>query len=204
LSSVSSVAEICNLALDRIGWPRSIGRIYDGTIEARVAIRAYGQTRDDVLKTQDWDFAERLVALTPFTGTTPIGWQYAYLWPSDCLKVRLVSWADAPIPNFDPRPALFTDLNVAQPSSQRLIVANVSPANLTYTGQVTDMTTWDAAFTESLIEELARRFAEALNAPEQVVQGRAAMADQAAVELAGSQVSVPANIIRAPAREARQ
>jgi hypothetical protein len=200
----TTVEQICNLALDRIGYPRSIGSIYEGTAEARVALRAYGQTRDELLKSQDWDFAERLIALTAFTGSTPIGWQYAYQWPADCLKVRLVTFADVPNPNFDPRPALFTDLNVTAPSSQRIIVANVSPANLTYTGQVIDMTTWDSAFTEALVEELGRRFAEALNAPEQVVQGRAAMADEATAELAGSQVSVPANIIRTPVREARQ
>ncbi len=201
MTSVASVAEVCNLALDRIGYRRSIANIYSGTAEARIALRAYAQTRDDVLKGQDWDFAERLVALVPFAGATPIGWQYAYAWPTDCLKVRLVSWADAPTPNFDPRPALFTDLNVTTFPAGRVIVANVSPANLTYTGQITDMTTWDAGFTETLVEELSRRFAEALGGGDQMIASRAALAQEAENNLAGSQVSVPADIIRAPRAE---
>jgi len=198
MASVSSVTEICNLALDRIGWTRSIGNIYEGTVEARVALRAYGQTRDDVLKSQDWDFAERFVVLTAASEAPPQVWQYAFNYPTDCLKVRYVMGTGAGPNDLDPRPTLFDDLNFTSGGTQyRLIVANTSPATLCYTGQVTDMTTWDAGFVEAVVEELGRRFAEGLNSGPNVVVTRANMASRSEADLAGSQTTVPPILPRA-------
>jgi hypothetical protein len=196
MSSVSTVEGICNLALDRIGWPRSIGSIYEGTAEARVALRGYGQTRDELLKSQDWEFAERFVTLTATGFSPPPIWSYVYTYPSDCLKVRYVIEGSATATDMDPKSTLFGDINVTSPSSLRVIVANVSPATLCYTGQVTDMTTWDTGFTETLIEELGRRFAEGLGSAENIVVNRAAIAAQSEIGLSRSQTNVPSNMMR--------
>jgi len=196
MSSVTTVEGICNLALDRIGWPRSIGSIYEGTAEARVALRGYGQTRDELLKSQDWSFAERFVTLVTAGFSPPPIWSYVYAYPSDCLKIRYVITGAASAEDMDPKSTLFGDINVTTPSSQRVIVANVSPATLCYTGQVTDMTTWDTGFTETLIEELGRRFAEGLGSAENIVVNRAALAAQSEIGLLRSQTNVPANMLR--------
>ncbi len=200
MTYVASVAEVCNLALDRIGYRRSIANIYSGTAEARIALRAYAQTRDDLLKSKDWDFAERIADLAATSFQPPRGWQYSYVWPTDCLKVRYVSATSIGDDDLDPRPTLFDDLNE---SGQRVIVANISPASLTYTGQITDMTTWDAAFVELMVEELSRRFAEALGLAENVIVNRATMAQQADMTLTGSQATTPNNSAKTAAQPQR-
>jgi hypothetical protein len=45
-----SIEGICNQALDLIGEKRHIGNIYEGSSVARVALNAWGQTRDDLLQ----------------------------------------------------------------------------------------------------------------------------------------------------------
>jgi hypothetical protein len=49
-----TVENICNQALDVIGYARHIGNIYEGSKAARVALDLYVQTRDEVLASQPW------------------------------------------------------------------------------------------------------------------------------------------------------
>jgi hypothetical protein len=193
----TSVEQICNQALRRVGNETPIGSIYEGSRASRIALDLYGATRDELLKSQDWDFAERLVTLTASSVSAPAGWPYVYTYPADCLKVRYVQPSTIPSPNLDPVATLFTDLNVNASGTQtRVIVANISPAVLCYTGQITDMTTWDAGFNEALVEELGRRFAEAFGMPEDSVVNRTSLAQRADGDLANAQSRTPPNPMR--------
>lgn len=178
----TTVEQLCNEALDRIGYPESIGFIYEGTKQARIALRLYGQTRDDLLREQDWGFAERNVALTllktaptggyfpptTWNGTSypPIPWIYEYQYNSDMIKVRSIKPAPLIIPDFDPQPVTFRIENDNYFSTpKKVILCNVQNAICTYTGQITDMTTWEPSFTEAFITRLSERMLVSLGDP---------------------------------------
>jgi hypothetical protein len=189
----TSVENLLNAALRRIGYATPVGYIYEGSKAGRVALDVYGQTRDDLLKMKDWPFAARDVTLSANGQTPPNPWPYEYSWPSDCLKVRYVQpLALGVMPNLDPRPTLFTDYNDQRTSPpSKAILANISPATLVYTAQVTDPATWEPGFTEALIDELARRLVVALEGSTDLLKIGTAQADKDVADADMSQVNYP-------------
>ena len=176
-TGISTPADVVNLALHRVGSPRRIGSLYDGSIEAKLALDFYGQTRDQLIREGEWEFAERLVVGTLLKQAPPAGyfatpwstaypalpWQFEYAFPADCLKLRSVRPAPVMIPNYDPIHNIFSVENDnAYAPPEKVVLCNVQGAILTYAGQVTDPTTWEADFIEALAAALARRFAPVL------------------------------------------
>jgi hypothetical protein len=98
------------------------------------------------------------------TSNPPIPWRFEYAYPSDCIKIRAVKATPIFIPNFDPKPSLFdvpNDNYLVPP--QRVIVCNVPNALLVYTGQITDLSTWDSECIDALVDELGKALAPMLN-----------------------------------------
>lgn len=189
-TSIRTPEDAVNDALVRIGHPLRIGAMTEGSAAAKKALDVYGQTRDATLRTGDWGFAQRDVSLTllkqaPPSGylppnqwdpktNPPLGYVYEYAYPVDCLKIRALKQAPVFMPNFTPVPAPYrvqNDNYFAPP--QKVILCNIGGALLTYTGRVTDPTTWEPAFAEALCTELARRLTVALANP-QLLQSEAA------------------------------
>jgi hypothetical protein len=183
--AIQSPADAVNGALVRIGYKLRVGSLTDGSAAAKKALDIYAQTRDELLRQNDWAFAERNVVLTllktapaltnggygyippvvwnPATNP-PLPWIFEYGFPGDCLKVRAVKSTPLFIPNFNPIPTLFAVVNDSSYTPpQRVIVCDVGSAQLVYTGQITDPTTWDADFCEAIIDQLAQRLAPGLN-----------------------------------------
>lgn len=161
MSTVTSVEQIGNLALKRIGFPETIGNIYDGTKQARALLEIYGQTRDALLRETVWGFAERIALGVVATNPPPSIWSAAYAYPSDCLQLRnLYDAAYVADPN-DPLPNNWTIANDPT-SGQKVIWANITDATLVYTGQIIDVTIMEPLFVESLVSALARRMPELL------------------------------------------
>ena len=104
MTSVSTPEDVCNIALAQIGHAERIGSLYEGSRASEVALTIYGQTRDDLLRKQDWGFAEVTASLTLLKTAPPGGygpwqvwapatnppppWLYEYAYPSDCLMIR--------------------------------------------------------------------------------------------------------------------
>jgi len=179
---LSTPEHICNNALDRIGYKGpAIGNMNEGTLASKVAISLYGQTREELLRQQDWGFAERNTNLR-LLKTAPAGgylrpwdssidpilpWRYEYAYPDDCIKVRSIRQAPVLIPNYDPQPRTYRiaeDDRLIDPllSTSRVILTNVAYAVLVYTGEVNNPLNWEPLFTETLCAALAKRFSEAL------------------------------------------
>ena len=179
-TSITNPEGIVNLALGRIKYPMRIGSIWEGSKAAKAALDIYGQTRDDLLRTNDWPFARRdaqlsLINQAPPGGyvppTTwdpaiypPLPWFFQYTYPSDSLRIRSIRPVDVFLINYDPREHRFTVTNDDSVSpAQKTILCNVGPvAVATYSGRLTDPTTFDADFTEAFAEALARRLAPVL------------------------------------------
>lgn len=177
-ASVTSPADLVNVALQRIGYKGRVGNLFEGSAAAKDALDIYAQTRDEILRKGDWGFAERNVALAllksaPADGYTPpnvwtpafppLPWRFEYLYPDDCLDVRAVKPQSMFVMDFDPQPILFTIANDgALVPPRKVILCNVADALLTYTGQVTDPASWEADFVEAFAAALGRRLAPSL------------------------------------------
>ncbi len=180
--SVTSPADIVNISLGRIGYPRRVASLYDGSKAASAALDIYAQTRDAVLRMGNWNFAQSmengtLLKSAPAGGyfdapwdpaTNPqMPWAYEYALPNNWLKTRAVR----PQPGFlfdpAPTPTLFAEAfdNDLEPN-QQVILTNVPNAIIVYTRRVTDPITWEADFIEGLAAALARRLAPLLASAE--------------------------------------
>lgn len=186
---LNSPETICNAALTRIGWSGGfIANMYDGSRQSDAALSVYAQTRDNLLRSFEWGFAEVNTVLTllktaPVFGyTTPpsttsswttsypmLPWIYEYQYPTDCVKLRSLRPMNPVLPVFDPAPNTFriADDTTLTTSNTKVILTNLANAYAVYTGQVTDPSLWDAAFTESLISALADRLGPMLTGPQQ-------------------------------------
>lgn len=159
---ITNPADVVNLALRDIGYKLRVGNLYDGSEAANQALDIYGQTRDDALRDGNWHFCERTVSLgdplksapaayfdAPWNPATnpPPPWRFEYSYPADCLKARQVKAVSGIIFNPDPQPVLWEDANdqVYVPP-RRVILCNLQPALLVYTGQVTNPATWPVDF----------------------------------------------------------
>jgi hypothetical protein len=174
-ASVTSPADVLNLTLARIGYPGRIGNLYDGSKAAKKALDLYAQTRDQLMRQNDWGFAERNLNLVllksappggyipPTTWSTaypPLPWLFEYARPTDCLKIRAIKGVPLFLPVMDPQPVVFTEANdTVAPATGQVILCNVANAVLTYSGQVTDPTAWEPDFVEALSAELERPMA---------------------------------------------
>jgi hypothetical protein len=177
-SSVNSPEDIINLALVRIGYKFRVGSIWEGSLAAKKALDIYAQTRDEMLRGFDWSFAERNVGMTllkqapaggyfpPNTWSSaypPVPWLYEIVYPSDCLKVRALKNVPLFLPDMDPRPYQFSiDNDSSLPEPDKVILCNVFPGVIVYTGQITDPRDWEPDFTEALASALGRRLAPVL------------------------------------------
>jgi hypothetical protein len=179
VASISSPASLVNNALRRVGFKWSIGNLYDGSTAAKVALSMYAQTRDQLLYDNDWDFAERNVTGTllksaPAGGyfpptvwngavNPPIPWTYEYLYASDMIRVRSIRQQPLNIIDFDPQWNVFTTENDNYfTPAQRVILCYVQNAFIVYTGQITDLSTWEMDAVETFASALGRRLAPAL------------------------------------------
>jgi hypothetical protein len=59
--SISVPEDVVNLALARAGFVERINSLYDGTMLAKKARDIYSQTRDDMIRNGEWEFAESVV-----------------------------------------------------------------------------------------------------------------------------------------------
>lgn len=94
--------DVAQQAIDACGISVVLGDLEDGTKEAQVLLRAYGQCLRQLLRSVHWNFARfqaPMVLLADATGNTPnVGanvikpWVYEYSYPINCMKARFVPW----------------------------------------------------------------------------------------------------------------
>lgn len=166
-ASVTSPADVLNLALRRIGYKLRVGSLYEGSVAAKQALDIYGQTRDASLRMFDWGFAEKIAAGTLTANVPPNNlWTYEYVYPSDMIRLRNMYGAGYLADRNNPLPVLYTIADNATPA--KVIWSNLASATFVYTKQVTDPTLWEPLFIESLSVELGKRLAPVLSNAEAV------------------------------------
>lgn len=165
-ASVTSPADVVNLALGRIGYKLRVGSLYDGSAAAKKALDVYAQTRDAVLRQNDFGFAEKIAGGTLSGQGAPAPWSFEYLYPTDCLRLRNMFNSTYLANKNNPLSNLYTVANTAL--SGKVIWTNNTGMTFVYTAQITDPSKWEALFVEMLATELGKRLGASLAGAESV------------------------------------
>lgn len=191
---MSSVVDICNMALSHIGNSQRINALDEASIQAEQCSLFYEQSRDFVLRDYPWGFATAFVVLAQVATNPDPAYPYAYAMPTDCLKARSIVnpvfpegyW---PYPGCIERPNIpAVQFRVVNGSSAKLITTSITPATLEYTLKVTSPEMFDPIFVSALSWKLGALVAPAIAKDASVASNceqmyRAEMAQAAAAML---------------------
>jgi len=159
--------DVVNNALEIAGHPERISSLWDGSPEAAIARDLYGETRDEALAAQPWNFARAFYALNAF-GAPATGWLYSYSRPATAITLLDVYPGNLTEEQvLDARPSRWLEVR----TGTRLIQTRFSPAIAAVTDRVVDPTTWVPDFTAMVVEVLARKLQAAFG-KEQVDESR--------------------------------
>jgi hypothetical protein len=149
---MASVVEICNRALSNIGNSRSINSLNEASKEAGECSLHFDACRDSVLADFDWNFATKRVALAD-TGAPPPDWNFAYRYPTDCVRITEIMVPGVRNPTAAQR--ISYEVGADAGGTGKLIYTDQEDAWLKYVGRVTDVNMYDAIFAEALAWRLA-------------------------------------------------
>lgn len=158
-------ADITNRALQQIAAEATVAglvpNLTGGGASSGAANILYNSVVLLLLREQDWEFARTSIALTA-SGNVPLApWQFEYLYPADCVKVRQVVPFDQS--GFDPQPVPWSVADrINGPSPVKVIGCNVANAQLIYTTSNVTENEWDSMFTEAMVRTLGSELAMAL------------------------------------------
>lgn len=154
---MSSIVEICNLALSRLGTRASIASIDEASVEARLCKAAYVNCRDTLLRDFDWGFARRIETLALRAEAPPAGWSYVYSLPNRCARFRSL-WLG---PQAVSRPADWALGNITDSGGNDAVAvfANTEAAAGLYTRVVDNVDLFSASFVQALSWRLAEMIA---------------------------------------------
>jgi hypothetical protein len=152
-----SQVDVVNKALSHLAVD-TIASLDESSEAAVQAKRVLATVRDDTLREAAWKFATFITTLATISGETIPGWTYLFVYPPKAMMVRKV-FEDTSV--VDPDPVDWKEV-ISPSTNVRAIAANISPAYVEYTYQVTDPNAWDQAFVESFALKLAAVLAHPL------------------------------------------
>lgn len=132
----SSVVELCNIALVRLGGT-TITSLSEDSKAARVCNTLYAQIRDAVLRDGFWNFSIRRVNLAELPGTPFANWTHHYTKPDDLIRMISING----------------DANYTIEGS--IVLTDVELAEARYISRVEDVTIFDSSFVDALTFRMA-------------------------------------------------
>ncbi|WDY60392.1 hypothetical protein [Pseudomonas sp. PSKL.D1] len=167
---MSSVIEICNMALSNIGASRRIDDLDEDSQEAEQCSLFYVHARDFVLRSDcEWAFATAFAALAEVADNPDPVFPYAYAMPNDCMRIRRIVNPVLDASYFtrihcygNPPQIPEIKFRVVNGSSQRLITTMEPAATLEYTLKVESSEMFDPVFVSALSWYLASKIAAPL------------------------------------------
>lgn len=159
----TSTVDIVNKALNHLAVS-PIASLTEDSEPAERASAIYESVRDEVLRGWAWGFATKITTLAEISDETVPGYEYLYLYPSNCLRIRKI-FEDTSAP--DPVGVDFEEC-ISPDTGQRALAASVSPAYVRYTFKVSDPNSYDPVFIECLALKLAANLAHHLTGDKQL------------------------------------
>ena len=159
---MTSVVDICNLALLRIGTRSTITSLSDGSTEANACALLYPVFLDQLFNSYDWKFA-RVRATPTSQASTRSEWQFEYPYPTDCIQLRNVLVTQDAEPEILPGQQFANRVQYetgysAAGGGMQVIWTNVAGIQIDYTSDAIAIDAWLnsflSAFTWGLAVEL--------------------------------------------------
>ncbi len=169
---MASEVDICNLALGHLGDNATVASLDppEGSAQAEHCARFYPLARDAILELHDWNFATKRAQPAMIASPWP-QWRYAYVQPSDCLRVLAVlnpeatddysqslprPWSQSGLDNpgmatYTPQPFVCE----TDDEGREVILTNQENALVRYVAFVSDTTKFTPLFTTTLTWHLA-------------------------------------------------
>lgn len=141
--SVSSPVEICNLALGHLGEAR-ITSLDEDSVSSRACVLYYETTRDELLRSHRWNFAQDRQTLSRDATAPVFGWSYKFPLPANSLRVLEVNGSEVG--------DWVTDEFIIE---GRAILTNAETVNLVFIYQNLNVSEYDALFVQVLAVKLA-------------------------------------------------
>lgn len=139
---MSSVVEVCNGALQKLGAARIVS-LNDDSRNARSMNAAHGRIRDRLLRRHAWNFSIKREQLAASATAPPFGKARAFPLPSDYLRL---------LPPEFPHNVNWRDWQI---ESGEILTNDAAPLDVRYVRAVTDPNEMDALFRELWSTELA-------------------------------------------------
>lgn len=161
---MASEVDICNSALTKLG-ATSITALTDADPKATTMNLLYPLVRDAELRRRRWKFSLRRASLPALSEDPAFGFAYQYQLPTnpDCLRVIQVSEYHVGLDLSDYRGAPTEMYSI---EGQKILTNFPAPLKIRYIARITDATTYDAAFVESLASRLAYEACERITQSE--------------------------------------
>jgi|TARA_Y100000310_G_scaffold127563_1_gene126691 hypothetical protein len=169
---MTSEVEICNLALSHIR-ATSINSLTEQSLQAQQCKLLYPIMRDQVIEDAPWQFAHVVEALAVLSSVDIFNWNYAYQYPSNCLKINrlMLNWEE--VQNDQAiYAARLRDLGLTFPDlkqqveysiynvdGNRVIAANECELRVDYVKKVTDPNLFSTQFVMALSHLLGAELA---------------------------------------------
>lgn len=173
----AEVLDIWNLAVSHLGIGKEIGDVDERTPEAQACNRFWEKARDEVLRDHDWPFAKKKAALVLVSESEDddhpdTNFDFAYRYPSDCLKVRRI---DSGV-RTDYRSARVS-FDLMADDQGTLILTDKEEAYIEYTStDAQNPARWHADFVMAVSYRLAAYIASRLTKGDPFKVGQVAMA----------------------------
>ena len=150
--ALSSV-QIGNFALAKVGADSTIESLTEDSTEAKNVNLWFAFAREETLAAFNWSFARKRLALATHGEDAPTGWTYRYIYPSDCIKLRVL---ENPLGDTaDPVPfEVETDSD-----GNKCIVTDLEDAVAVYTFNATNPILYSKYFVETFATLLASHIA---------------------------------------------
>ena len=152
-------AQICTLALNRVGEKQPLGSLKDATNAGRLCRLVYPLARDGALEEFPWPFARRRAALALLADDEDdaearenTGYAYVYALPSDCLVPR---YLETGLLNPAEDQKIPFELEDDADQSTGVLLTNQEDAELVYTWRVTETAKFTPLFADALAWRVA-------------------------------------------------
>lgn len=183
----SSLEQICNLALIKIGHRELIDDLSEDSTEAQLCNELYEPCRDEVLEAFKWLFATKHATLAALATDPPTNWLYAYALPADFIAARGLVLAGNRAPANDQRIRYAIEFDAT--SAKPVLVTDQDAAELIYTFKATNVATYSPMFVTALAWRLAIDLALGLPVKPQLGIAAEAKYQQALRTAAASQLN---------------
>jgi|GEM_PF-1696874 hypothetical protein len=145
--AVTTVTQICNLALSRIGARRLSAYESDTSVEGTSCRLHYELALDGLLRRHQWDFAKDSKRLTKLPAAVAPQYPAAWQLPADCVRILGASTEGKTITDYARHGRL-------------LLCENYATVDLEYISNAVPVSQWDSLFVEALALALAKKICE--------------------------------------------